>query len=125
VNVVDSSGWLEYFADSPSAGRFASAIEATKRLVVPTIVIHEVFKKLLRERNENDAFSAVAQMRQGQVVSLDEALAVDAAVLGVLHKLPMADSIILATARRFEATVWTQDDDFEGIEGVKYFRKKA
>ena len=123
MNVVDSSAWLEYFADGPNADRFASAIEATDSLLVPTICLVEVFKKLLREKGEAIALEAVVAMRQATVEALDGDLALQAARLGLNHKLPLADSIVLATARRREATVWTQDSDFEGLEKVEYFAK--
>jgi predicted nucleic acid-binding protein len=124
VNVVDSSAWLEYFADGPNAGFFAPAIEATEELIVPSIVLLEVFKRLLQQRSESEALQAAAIMRQGKIVDLDGALALSAAKAGVTSKLPLADSIILATARRFDATVWTQDKDFDCLPGVKYRSKK-
>lgn len=123
MNLVDSSGWLEYFADTANADFFAPAIEDTSRLVVPTISLLEVFKRVLGQRGENEALRAAALMRQGQVVALDADLALSAAMLGRAHRLPLADSVILATARRFGATVWTQDSDFEGLEGVRYVVK--
>ncbi len=124
MNVVDSSAWLEYFADGPNAGFFASAIEATVELIVPSIALLEVFKRVLMQRTESDALQAVAVMRLGRIVDLDGALALSAAEIGVTNKLPLADSIILATARRFDATVWTQDADFDGLPGVKYRAKQ-
>ncbi len=124
MNVVDSSAWLEYFAGGPNAGFFAPAIEETEELVVPSIVILEVFKRFLQQRTESDALQAVAIIRQGKIVDLDGVLALSAAKIGVTHKLPLADSVILATARRFDATVWTQDEDFDGLPGVKYRAKK-
>lgn len=124
MNVVDSSAWLEYFADGPNAGFFASAIEATEELIVPSIALLEVFKRLLQQRSESAALQAAAIMQQGQIVDLDGALALAAAKFCVTNKLPLADSIILATARRFDATVWTQDADFDGLPGVMYRAKK-
>lgn len=123
MNVVDSSGWLEYFADGPNAGFFAEPIEAVADLVVPVISLYEVFKRVLQQRDEGAALQAVALMQQGRVVDLTPALALSAARLGVDHRLPMADSLMLATARRFEAVLWTQDVDFEGIAGVWYRAK--
>ena len=123
MNVVDSSAWLEYFADGPNADRFSSVIEDTSSLVVPTICLVEVFRKLLREKGETIALEAVVAMRQAFVVDLDDERALRAARLGLSHKLPLADSVVLATARRQEATVWTQDSDFEGLENVEYFAK--
>ncbi len=123
MNVVDSSGWLEYFADGGNAGFFAPAIEATAKLIVPSISVYEVFKRVLQQRNESDALQAVALMQQGQVVELSAALALSAARLSVENRLPMADSIMLATANAHRATLWTQDADFDQIKGVKYIQK--
>ena len=123
MNLVDSSAWLEYFADGPNADFFAAAVEDTEKLVVPTICLLEVFKRVLRQRGESDALSVVAQMQQGQVLELDAALAVSAARLSLELKLPLADSVILATARAHNATLWTQDSDFERLQGVKYKAK--
>lgn len=120
MNVVDSSGWLEYFADGAGADFFAPAIEKPAKLIVPTPVIYEVGKRLIQQVGEGAAFDAVAAMRQGTVVDLDADLALSAALLGVSHKLALADSIILATARAQGATLWTQDADFAGLEGVRY-----
>ena len=123
MNVVDSSGWLEYFADGSNADFFAPPIENSADLIVPSISLYEVFKRVLQQRSEGDALQAVAIMMQGEVVDLDERLALEAAKVAVETKLPMADSVILATARAHQATVWTQDSDFEGLEGVKYIEK--
>lgn len=123
MNVVDSSGWLEYFADESNADFFAPAIENTKELVVPAISLYEVFKRVLVQRGEDAALQAVAQMQQGRLVELDSTLALRAAKVSVEHKLAMADSIILATAHQHEAVLWTQDEDFEGIAGVRYKAK--
>ncbi len=123
-NVVDSSAWLEYFADGPNAEHFARPIEAAATLVVPSITLLEVFKRMLQQRSESDALQAVAVMQQGQVVDLDAPLALSAAKLGVDSKLPLAGSIIMATARWFGATLWTQDEDFEGLPGVNYRPKR-
>lgn len=123
MNVVDSSGWLEYFADADNADFFAEAITDTDNLVVPTISLLEVFKRILQQRDENAALQAVAAMRQGRVVPLDEEMALNAAKLGAEYRLPLADSVILATARRHEAMLWTQDRDFEGLEAVRFIAK--
>ena len=124
MNVVDSSGWIEYFTEGPNAGFFAGAIEKVGELLVPALTIYEVFKWISRERGEAQAVKAVAHMQQGEVVDLDAKLAAYAARLSLQTKLPMADSIVYATARIHEATLWTQDDDFEGLDGVKYVAKK-
>ena len=120
MNVVDSSAWLEYFANGPNAGAFASAIQATEELVVPSITLLEVFKRVYRQRGEGPALQAVALMQQGAVVDLDAPLALTAARISADGKLALADSVVLATARRFDATLWTQDADFEGLPGVRY-----
>jgi predicted nucleic acid-binding protein len=124
MNVVDSCGWLEYFADGQSADFFAPVIEDTASLIVPAISLFEVFKRILQQRTENDALRAVALMQQARVIALDDALALSAAKLSFDLKLPMADSLILATARAHTATLWTQDNGFEGIQGVQYIRKQ-
>jgi predicted nucleic acid-binding protein len=124
VNVVDSSGWIEYFTEGPNSGFFASSIERVDELIVPAVCIYEVFKWVARERGETQALKAIAHMQLGEVVDLDSKLAVFAARLGLQAKLPLADSIVLATARAQDATLWTQDDDFEGLADVKYTAKK-
>ncbi|MBC5767733.1 type II toxin-antitoxin system VapC family toxin [Ramlibacter albus] len=118
-NVVDSSAWLEYFFDTAHADRFAAAIEDTERLVIPVLVLYEVFKKVLRTHGEDTALQVAAQMQQGQLVPLDEMLALSAAKLG----LPLADSIIYATAQAFDAVLWTQDQHFDGLPNVRFFPK--
>lgn len=120
MNVIDSSAWLSYFAGDKNAAFFAKAIEKLEDLVVPSITIAEIFRHLLREADEESALVAVAHMKQGQVVDLDADLAMSAASLGLVHKLPLADSIIYATAQKFGAVVWTQDVDFKGLDKVKY-----
>jgi predicted nucleic acid-binding protein len=120
MNVVDSSGWLEYLAGGPNATFFAPAVEATADLLVPTLSIFEVFKRVLAQRDESLALQTIALMHQGRIVELSAPLAIDAARLSRREALPMADSIILATARAFGATLWTQDADFEAIPDVRY-----
>jgi len=124
MNVVDSCGWLEYFADGQNADFFAPSIEDTASLIVPAISLFEVFKRILQQRTENDALRAVALMQQGRVVVLDDALALSAAKLSIDLKLPMANSLILATARAHAAVSWTQDEDFSGIQGVQLILKR-
>jgi toxin FitB len=123
LNVVDSSGWLEYFADGSNADAFAEPLAGPEELVVPVVTIFEVFKRVLQQRDETAAIQAVALMEQGRVVPLDGALAMTAAKLSAELRLPMADSIILATAREFGAVLWTQDADFDGLDGVRFFPK--
>ena len=125
VNVVDSSGWLEYLGDGSNAVVFVDIIEDRANLIVPTISVFEVVKIVRRLRGDKLADEAAVLMLSAQVVDLDAALALHAAQLSVEHRLPMADSIILATARRFDAILWTQDVDFAGIEGVRYQPKAA
>lgn len=124
MNLVDSSAWLEYFAGGPNADFFAPAIEKTSELVVPTIVIFEVFKRVLQQRNTRAALEAVAILSQGRSVDLTANLAIAAANISHREKLPMADSIIIATARVENAVIWTQDADFERLPGVKFRAKK-
>jgi predicted nucleic acid-binding protein len=124
MNVVDSSAWLAYFADEANATEFSDAIEDWELLLVPSIVLYEVFRVVLRERGENEAFQVVSAMQQGHVIDLDMELSLEAAALGQKEQLAMADSIIYATAVKHEATLWTQDDHFEGKLGVEFRRKK-
>lgn len=124
MNLVDSCGWLEYFAGGPNAGFFAPALEADRdTLLVPTLCLYEVFKNVLAQFGREQAVEKIAVMRQGIVLSLDDSLALDAAVLSHALKLPMADSVILATARSQNSTVWTQDAHFAGLDGVRYCAK--
>jgi predicted nucleic acid-binding protein len=119
VNVVDSSGWLEYFADGPGADFFAPVIERPQRLVVPALTLYEVFKRIHQQRGPSPAFEAVAVMQQGRVVDLGAELAIAAAHLATERRLALADSIIYATARAAGATLWTQDADFAGMPDVR------
>jgi predicted nucleic acid-binding protein len=123
LNVVDSSAWLEYFADGPNAAHFAPPIEKPGTLLVPSITLFEVFKRVVQQRDEGTALQCVAVMQQGTVVDLDAALALEATGASVRHRLPLADSIVYTTARRANAVVWTQDADFEGLPGVRFFAK--
>ena len=125
MNVVDSCGWLEYLADGPNADFFAAAVEDTSDLVVPSLSLYEVFKKVLQQRGEGDALQAVALMSQGTVVDLNMDLALSAAKISVELHLPMADSIILATARQYEADLWTQDADLADVQGVRYIARPS
>ena len=125
MNLLDSSGWLEFFSDGPLAGRFAPLLRDAGEILVPTIVIYEVFKVILRERGEAAALQAAAAMRQGVVVDATEEVALLAARSSLEHRLPMADSIIFTTARLHGATIWTMDEHFAAIPGVKYFPAKA
>lgn len=124
MNVVDSSGWIEFLGGGVNADFFAKALSDVSRLVVPTICVFEVCRWMRRELGERRALEAMALMQQGRIIDLDATLAMSAARLSLEKKLPMADSIVYATARAHEATLWTQDDDFEGLEAVKYIAKK-
>lgn len=120
MNVVDSCGWLEFLASGPNADFFASALNDTESLIVPSISVYEVFKRVLVQRDEGDALQATALMQQGRIVEFDSAAAIAAAVLSVELGLPMADAIMLSVARANGAVLWTQDTHFKGIDGVRY-----
>jgi predicted nucleic acid-binding protein len=123
MNLVDSSGWLEYFSDGKNAQKFAEPLENLEKLLIPTIIMYEVFKVMLRESGEQEAIIAQAYMQQGSVIELSAQLAILAARLSLEHRIPMADSIILATAQTLGAIIWTEDEHFYGLKGVKYFAK--
>lgn len=123
LHVVDSSAWLEYFADGPAADQFAPIIEQPAALIVPVITLYEVFKRIAAQRDENDGIACLAVMQQGRTVAIDAALALFAAQLSLRHKLPMADSLIYATARQSQADLHTMDADFQGLPGVHYVPK--
>ncbi|MDP2100266.1 MAG: type II toxin-antitoxin system VapC family toxin [Gallionella sp.] len=123
MNVVDSSAWLSYFANDNNSAVFAEPIEKLSDLLVPSITITEVFKNVLRQRGEEAALIVTAHMNQGKVIPLDSEIAINAAKFGVVHKLPLADSIIFATAQKYAAVLWTQDNDFEGLSNVRYIPK--
>ena len=118
--VLDSSGWIEVFTGGGQAEHFLALIADERSLVVPAITIFEVFKWVLREHGEAQAIQAAAAMQCGQVVDLDSRLALAAAQLSHALQLPMADSIILATARDQRARLHTMDSDFRGIADVEW-----
>jgi toxin FitB len=124
MNLVDSSGWLEYFAGGPNAEFFSKPLQKAKDLVVPTLSLYEVFKRVLQQRGEGPALQAVAAMHQGNVVDLTGSIALAAARLSLELGLPMADSTMLATARVWDATFWSQDADFENVPEVRYVAKR-
>ncbi len=124
MNIVDSSCWLEYFAGSEVGDLVSSAIEDLKSLIVPSITLYEVFKKLLMEKDEDSALLAVAHMKQGAVKELDSDLSIYSAKIGIDCKLPMADSIIYATAKKYSCTLWSQDKHFKDLDNVRYFEKE-
>jgi len=125
MNIIDSSLWLEYFADTEAGNVISEIIENTDELIIPTITIYEVFKKLLFERNEDDALFAIAHMRQGKIIELTDELSLFAAKIGKDYKLPLADSIIYATNVNFNCILWTQDKHFMGLESVNYLEKQS
>ncbi len=119
LHIVDSSGWIEYFSGTAFAGHFEAPLSDPEHLIVPVITIYEVFKKILRERGESAALQAVGQMQAGTVVDIGTSLAMEAA----RHPLPLADSLIYATALRWSAILWTQDEHFKDLPHVRYFPK--
>jgi predicted nucleic acid-binding protein len=123
MNIVDSSAWLEYFADGENASFFADAIEDTAELIVPVICLYEVFKRVLQQRGESAALTAIADMSHGQIVEVSSPIALSAAYLSAELRLPMAGSLILATARAEKAVLWTQDEHFKELEGVRFIEK--
>lgn len=124
MNIVDSSAWLEYFGGTKRAQYFRKIIKNLNELLIPSIVLYEVFKKIHQQNGRKEGIKAIAQMKQGKVVDLDMKMSLLAATLSLQYKLPMADSIILATSQTYKAVIWTQDSDFKKIPNVKYFRKK-
>jgi predicted nucleic acid-binding protein len=123
MNIVDSSGWLEYFAEGKNVEFFTDAIEDAEHLLVPVICIYEVFKRLTQLRGLSAAQTHIGDMHTGQILDIDESLALSAAQISIESKLPMADSLILAAARANHATLWTQDEHFKGMADVKYVQK--
>ncbi|NWF50431.1 MAG: type II toxin-antitoxin system VapC family toxin [Ignavibacteriaceae bacterium] len=123
MNLVDSSGWLEYFADGKNAKHFAPIIQDLENLVVSTINLYEIYKKIIQQRDENSAIQAIAIMQQANIVEVTPQIAVEAAKISIENEIPMADSLIIATARSVNATIWTQDSDFKGLENVMFFKK--
>ncbi len=124
MNVVDSSGWLEYLTDGPNGDVFKPIIEDETRLVIPTICLYEVFKITLARAGEDEALRVVGLMSFGQIYDLDREVALTAAALSIQHKLSLADSVIYAITQMRSAMLWTQDAHFEGLPGVKYIEKK-
>jgi toxin FitB len=123
MNVVDSSGWIEYFLDSPRADLFAAAIENVTKLLVPVVSIFEVHKVLSRKLPAGAVLSCLDVMRQGRVLDLTDRRAVAAADIAGKHKLAMADAVIYSMTREFDGKLWTQDVDYNGLAGVRYFEK--
>ena len=124
MNVVDSSGWIEFFVGGPNAGFFETPLNAAEELLVPSLTVLEVYRYVLRKEGREKALSVAATMRQGRIIDLDAGLAIEAAELGASHGLPLADSVIYASALTHEATLWTQDTDFDGLDHVEFRPKQ-
>lgn len=124
MNLVDTSGWLEYFAESENADNFESAIEDVSKLIVPVIVLYEVFKKIAADYDEDRALLAIGHMKIGIVAAISEDIAINAAKISLEKRIPLADSMIYATATRYNAIIYTQDEHFSKLSKVKYFKKK-
>jgi len=120
MNLVDSSGWLEYFADGENADYFSPAILDSSSLIVSTINLYEVFKRVLQQRGEDSAFQAIALMQQARIVDVSAAIALNAVQNSIDHNLPLADSIIYTTAQVNNARLWTQDSHFENLPNVNF-----
>ena len=125
MNLVDTSGWIEYFFEGKNAFHFAEPIEDTINLIVPVVCLYEVFKKVNQIADKAKALRAVAQMKQGQIIELNEEIALKAALISLRNKLPMADSFIYATGQIEKAIIWTQDVDFKGLPDVKYIEART
>lgn len=124
MNIVDSSGWLEYFAGGPNTEFFSEPIEEPSELLVPTISLYEVFKRVLQQRDESEALRAISFMLSGEIIDLTSTIALHAAKISTELKIPMADSVMLATARESDAVLWTQDSDFEDLKDVRYTKAR-
>jgi predicted nucleic acid-binding protein len=125
MKLVDSSGWLEIFTDGPLAGAYVDHLADLSKVITPTIVLYEVYRKIKRERTEEEALIAAAQIHRTRLIPLDEMIALTAADVGIEHGLAMADAIVFATALTKKAELITSDADFERLPGVTYLRKPA
>lgn len=125
MNVVDSSAWIEYYTGGPNAQYFSAAILDREALIVPAICLYEVFKWVLMHRSESDALTAATDMQQSAVIPVHNGIALSAARLSVELRLPMADSLVLATAHEYEAILWTQDENFKNLPGVRFKQRKT
>ena len=123
MNIVDSSGWLEYFSEGPNSDKFEIPLKDSSSLIVPVVTIYEVFKVVLRETGESEALQVIASMQKGSVIELNTSIAMNASRISLKYSLPMADSIILSTAQSYGAVIWTQDSDFESFPNVHFFPK--
>ncbi|MBV6421563.1 MAG: hypothetical protein DAHOPDDO_02838 [Ignavibacteriaceae bacterium] len=123
MNLVDSSAWMEYFADGKNAKHFAPMIQDLKNLVESIINVSEVYKKISQHRDENSAIQAIAVMQQAEVLEITSQIAIEGSKISIQNKIPMADSLIIASARSVGAKIWTQDYNFKGIDNVLFFKK--
>ena len=123
MNMVDASGWVEYFLDSPRADLFASAIEDTPRLLVTSINLYEVHRVLSRKLPAHLRDTCLDLMRRAPVIDFNDARAIAAADVSSKHQLAMADAAMYAMALEHQATLWTQDADYQGLANVQYFPK--
>jgi len=125
MTIIDSSGWLEYFIGGPNSDFFSKAIKNNPEIIIPAIILYEIWKKIAREKGEDTAIELVAQLKRYEIVPLDENLSIYAAKISSEYRLAMADSIIYATAKKYNAILWTQDSDFKDLKNVRYIEKKA
>lgn len=121
--LVDSCGWLEYFTDGTLAPKYYAYLKRTKEIITPTIILYEIYKKIKKERSEEDALLAVAQIQQTEIIPLADSIALAAADLSLEHKIPMADAIIYATARSQGAKIITSDEHFRELENIVFLKK--
>jgi predicted nucleic acid-binding protein len=124
-NVVDSSGWLEYFTDGTNAGALKSILDDEASLIIPSVCLYEVFKITLSRAGEDEALRVAGLMSFGQMINFDQVVALVAAPISTQYKLEMADSVIYAIAQMHNATLWTQDAHFKDLPGVQYIEKRA
>ncbi len=122
--VIDTSGWLEYFTGGPNSNIFSTAIKNNPKIIIPTIILYDLWKKISREKGEDKVIEVVAQLKRFDIISLDESLSISVAKISNEFKIPMADSIIYGTAKKYNATLWAQDPDFKDFENVKYIEKR-
>ena len=123
MNVVDSSGWIEYFIDTASADNFALAIEKTALLIVPALSFFEVHRFLSRNADAAHRDACLEVMRRGTVIELTAQRAIAASEAAQQHRLAIADAVVYSIAREFKATFWTQDVDYKDLPGVSYHAK--
>lgn len=123
MTLVDSFGWIEFFTDGPLAGEYAKYLQRPSEVIVPTIVLYEVYKKIKSAKSEEVALIAVATMQNAQIVPLTEELSLSAADVSLSHRLAMADAIVYASALQEDAKVVTSDKDLKDLPHVIYFPK--